>query len=126
MGHEPRPTGWTDPDRVAAYLYNTATGMGLDHRVPDAPFLVETFCMGDHGIVSGYQRIPSGDVEAVLGSGINTAAHAWGIELYRSVLYACCEACCDEIDDSRDDVRPLVPDVMDAFWCHPTRAEALA
>ena len=22
---------------------------------PDAPFIVETFCMGDHGIVSGYR-----------------------------------------------------------------------
>jgi hypothetical protein len=25
-----------------------------------------------------------------------------------------------------DDVRPLVHEVMDVFWCHPTQAEALA
>jgi hypothetical protein len=29
-GHEPRPaTGWTDPERVGSYVYNTATGQGL-------------------------------------------------------------------------------------------------
>ena len=28
-GHEPRPTtGWTDPERVGLYVYNTATGRG--------------------------------------------------------------------------------------------------
>ena len=53
-GHEPRlATGWTDPDVVAAYMYNTATGHGLEWRDPDVPFLMETFCMADHGIVSG-------------------------------------------------------------------------
>ena len=42
-GHEPRPaTGWTDPERVGSYVYNTATGHGLGWRVPDAPFVMET------------------------------------------------------------------------------------
>lgn len=51
-GHEPRAaTGWTDPERVGSFVYNTATGQGLGWRVPDAPFVMETFCMGDHGIV---------------------------------------------------------------------------
>jgi hypothetical protein len=39
-GHEPRATGWTDPDLVAAWMYNTATGHGLQWRVPDAPWFV--------------------------------------------------------------------------------------
>jgi hypothetical protein len=59
-GHEPRATGWTDPDTVAAYMYNTATGQGLHWRVPNVPFIMETFCMADHGIVSGYRRDPTG------------------------------------------------------------------
>ncbi len=59
-GHEPRPDGWTDPDHVAAYMYNTATGHGTNWRVPDAPFLVETFCMADHGIANRYARTPPG------------------------------------------------------------------
>ncbi len=126
-GHEPRPaTGWTDPERVGSYVYNTATGQGLRWRVPDAPFIMETFCMGDHGIVSGYRADAGGRTEPVLLSPRNDAAEAWGLQLYRSTLYAFCAA----LDTGRglpgDDVRPLAHQVMDAFWCHPTRAEALA
>src|ERR1017187_3304312 len=78
-GHEPRPaTGWTDPERVAAYVYNTATGQGLGWRVPNAPFVMETFCMGDHGIVSGYRADAGGKTEPVLLSPVNDAAVAWG------------------------------------------------
>jgi hypothetical protein len=41
-GHEPRPaTGWTDPERVGSFVYNTATAQGLGWRVPDAPFVME-------------------------------------------------------------------------------------
>jgi hypothetical protein len=46
-GHEPRPaTGWTDPERVGSYVYNTATGQGLGWRVPDAPFVMENVLHG--------------------------------------------------------------------------------
>jgi hypothetical protein len=122
-GHEPRATGWTDPERVAAYMYDTSLGEGLDLRVPDAPFIVETFCMGDHGIVSGYRKTPAGRIEPILSAGTNSAAAAWGLEVYRSVLYAFCDALDGNLED---DVRPLVHEVMDAFWCHPTREEAEA
>jgi hypothetical protein len=122
-GHEPRATGWTDPERVAAYMYDTSRGDGLDLRVPDAPFIVETFCMGDHGIVSGYRRTQSGRIEPVLSAETNSAATGWGLELYRSVIYRVCDAL---EGDLGGDVRPLVHEVMDAFWCHPTREEAEA
>jgi hypothetical protein len=126
-GHEPRPaTGWTDPERVGSYVYNTATGHGLQWRVPDAPFIMESFCMGDHGIVSGYRANATGQTEPVLLSPRNDAAESWGLRLYRSTLYAFCEA----LDTGRavpgDDVRPLIYQVLDAFWCHPAPAEALA
>jgi hypothetical protein len=126
-GHEPRPaTGWTDPERVGSYVYNTATGHGLGWRVPDAPFVMETFCMGDHGIVSGYRAGADGRIEPVLLSAENDAAEAWGLRLYRLTLYAFCAAL--EMDRvlPADDVRPLVHEVMDAFWCHPSLAEARA
>jgi hypothetical protein len=127
-GHEPRQaTGWTDPGRIAAYMYNTATGDGLDRRVPDAPFVIETFCMGDHGIVTGYNRdSASGLVEPVLLSVTNTASEAWGLGLYRSAVYAFCSALTDHEFPHDGDVRQLVHDVMNAFWCHPTLAEARA
>jgi hypothetical protein len=121
-GHEPRVTGWTDPAKVAAYMYNTAMRSGLEWRVPDAPFIVETFCMGDHGIVSGYQHTRNG-IEPVLSSQTNPPAEKWGIALYRSVLYAFCDALEGELDG---DMRELVHALMDPFWCHPTHAEARA
>jgi hypothetical protein len=125
-GHEPRQaTGWTDSERIAAYMYNTATGEGLGRRVPDTPFVIETFCMGDHGIVTGYNRdSASGLIEPVLLSLTNAASEAWGLRLYRSAVYAFCNALTDHEIALDDDVRQLVHDVMDAFWCHPTLAEA--
>lgn len=122
-GHEPRATGWTDSERVAAYLYNTARGEGLDWRVPDAPFIVETFCMGDHGILSGYRYASSGEVEPVLSAQANSSAEAWGLDLYRSTLYKVCDALEGNLDG---DLRPLIHAVMDAFWCHPSSSEARA
>jgi hypothetical protein len=122
-GHEPRATGWTDPERVAAYMYDTSRGEGLDLRVPDAPFIVESFCMGDHGILSGYRKTPAGRIEPILSAETNSAADAWGLKVYRSVLYAFCDALDGGLEG---DVRPLVHEVMDAFWCHPSREEAEA
>jgi hypothetical protein len=49
---------------------------------------METFCMGDHGIVSGYRTGADGRVEPVLLSPGNDAAEAWGLRLYRLTLYA--------------------------------------
>lgn len=121
-GHEPRATGWTDPDRVTAFVYNTVSGEGLQWRVPDAPFIVETFCMADHGIVAGYEPRPDGRVGAVLQSEANADAENWGIDRYRATLYAFC----DTLEPGDGDVRPLIHDVMKAFWLYPTKAEAQA
>jgi hypothetical protein len=127
-GHEPRPaTGWTDPQRIAAYMYNTATGQGLDLRVPDAPFILETFCMADHGIVSKYEHDAAGQVRPVLRSPANEAAANWGLGLYRATVFAFCAALTGPsaaIARPDEDIRPLVHHVMDAFWCHPTGMEA--
>ncbi|MGY1937710.1 hypothetical protein [Nocardia gipuzkoensis] len=123
-GYEPR--GAVDPaglDRVAAYMYNTATGVGLQWRVPDAPFLIETFCMGDHGIVTGYNRTPAGRIEPVLRTPGNPAAEAWGLHTFRATLYAFAEQLAKL---PSEDSRPLIHQLMAALWCHPSRSEAAA
>ncbi len=56
----------------------------------------------------------------------NDAAEAWGLGLYRLTLYAFCAALEMDRRLPDDDVRPLVHQVMDAFWCHPSLAEARA
>lgn len=125
-GHEPRQaTGWTDPERVSAWMYNTAAERRTQWRVPDVPFVMETFCMGDHGIVSGYRAEASGAVVPVLLAPRNDAAEAWGLGLYRSTLYSFTTAL-GPGDLPSEDVRVLVHQVLDAFWCNPTRAEAKA
>jgi hypothetical protein len=122
-GHEPRPDGWTDPDRLHAFIYNTARREGLQWRVPDAPFIVETFCMGDHGIFGGYRRNADGHISAVLRSSHNAEAEEWGLDLYRSTLIAFAE----ETDPhTTGDARPLIHQLMNSFWVKPTRAEAKA
>jgi hypothetical protein len=124
-GHEPRATGWTDPC-VASYMYNTAAGEGLQWRVPDAPFIMETFAMPDHGIVSGYREDSDGTILPELMSSANESAAAWGLGLYRSVLLAFAAALGPPEGIAQGDVRPVIHQVLDAFWCRPTRAEALA
>ncbi len=84
-------------------MYNTATGQGLQWRVPDAPFIMETFCMGDHGIVSGYHP------------GTTLRTHGdWGCTgrcCTRSPQHSPLGAACPT-----GDPRPLVHQVLDAFW----------
>lgn len=108
-GHEPRPvTGWTNPGRVGAYVDNTAKAQGLRWRVPDAPFVMESFCMGDHGVVSGYRAnaTRAGRARALVAR--NDAAEAWGLRLCRSTLYEFCAALDFDGSLPGDDVRPLM------------------
>lgn len=123
-GHEPRANGWTDP-KVAAWMYDTAQERP-QWRVPNAPFIMETFCMADHGIVSGYQADADRVISPQLQSPRNDAADAWGLDLYRSVLYAFVNALEVGQEVSSGDVRPIVHQALDAFWCHPMPAEAVA
>ena len=107
-------------------MYSTATGQGLQWRVPNVPFVMETFCMSDHGIVSGYRADSAGQIQPVLQSPRNHAAEAWGLGLYRSTLHAFSTALDPGSGLPPGDLRTLVHQVLDAFWCHPTRAEAQA
>ena len=104
-GHEPRATGWTDPDHVAAYMYNNATGEGRPWRVSNVPFIMEAFCMADHGIVSGYRMDNDGVIRPELLSSRNDAAEAWGLKLYRRVLYAFAAALAGSLALSSSDAR---------------------
>jgi hypothetical protein len=105
-------------------MYNAAIGQGMHWRIPDAPFAVETFCMGDHGIVTGYRRSAGPRIDPVLAAPDNPPARAWGLPLYRQALYAFCSALTSAGPIPDDDTRPAIWQVMDAFWTNPTAAEA--
>ena len=88
--HGPRPTtGWTDPERGGPYVYHTATRQGLGWRVPDAPFVTETFCRATM-TSSGYSAEAARQIEPVLLSPRDDAAEAAGLWSYRPALDAFC------------------------------------
>jgi len=65
-------------------------------------------------------------VEPVLASAANAPALTWGLPLYRQTLYAVCENLISAGPIPGGDIRPVTWQVMDAFWCRPTPAEARA
>ncbi|MFI1919346.1 hypothetical protein [Nocardia sp. NPDC020380] len=126
--HEPRVTGWTDRDRVSAYMYNTDTKDGVDLRVPDTPFVIETFCMSDHGIVADFQRLKNGEIVPVLESETNQPVEAWGLKTVRHTIDGFCDALPTSAAKllATTDVRPLISLLLHTFWITPTTAEAVA
>ncbi|MEW9532840.1 hypothetical protein [Microbispora sp. NPDC049125] len=122
-GHEPRASGWTDPKLITAYMYNTVAEPGVQWRVPDVPYIVETFCMADHAIVSGYRRTESGRIEAVL-ENTNAPVSAWGFDVYRAAIYAFCSAL--SLSHVGEDIRPVLSSLLSDFWITPTEQEAAA
>ncbi|GIE92186.1 hypothetical protein Are01nite_86660 [Actinoplanes regularis] len=55
-----------------------STGAGVAERVPGTPYIIETFCISDHGITAGYRRGADGRVEAVAETPTNPAVEEWG------------------------------------------------
>lgn len=124
-GHEPRAAGWSD-ERLVAWMYDTGTGAGMSLRVPDTPYIIESFCMSDHGITADYLRGTDGSVQAVPASRDNPAVHQWGMPVFRATIRSFCEALLLPESWRRDDIRPAVSELLHRFWITPTPAEAAA
>lgn len=122
-GHERRKTGGVAPEHVSPYMYNTAGDPGAQWRVPDSPYIIETFCMSDHSIVSGYREMADGTFTAELKES-NTAVTAWGFGVYRATVRAFTEAL--DTKEAAEDIRPMLSSVLREFWTRPTHAEAAA
>ena len=91
-GHEPRPaTGWTDPERVGSYVYNTATGEGLGWRVLTRRSSWRRSAWASTGSSPGTGGYDRAGRTGLLSAG-DDAAEASGLRLYRLTLYAFCEA----------------------------------
>ncbi|MFI2367419.1 hypothetical protein [Streptomyces sp. NPDC018833] len=122
-GHERRKAGGVAPEHVSPYMYNTAGEPGIQWRVPDSPYIIETFCMSDHSIVSGYRETADGTLTAELKES-NTAVTKWGFDVYRATVRAFTEAL--ETESATEDIRPILSSVLRGFWTRPTHAEAAA
>ncbi len=120
-GHEPRPAaGWTDPGRAGARSCNTATSEGLSWRVPGTPFVMETFCTGDHGIVAGCRAGMADGPSWRSACPVTTRPERGGPlpEPVHAVRILRCTR--GRPYRPGDAVRPLAHQVPSASWCHPT------
>ncbi|MGP3988914.1 hypothetical protein [Streptomyces sp. 3N207] len=131
-GHEHRATGGVDLAHLSPYMYSTAGEPGTRWRVPDVPYIVETFCMSDHSIVSGYRRADSGKVVAELEE-TNAAVSRWGFVVCRDTVRAFAAALAGLLSSasaetltSAEEVRPVLAQVLREFWLFPEYEEAAA
>jgi hypothetical protein len=123
-GHEPRATGWSQPDRISAYMYSTEGDTSSGYRVPDTPYIIETFCMSDHGIVSDYRRVD--DSVSAVWEERNHAVVSWGLTTFRATVDSLCDALKAEPQLLAADFRPVVAALLREFWTEPSVAEARA
>jgi len=112
--------------RVSAYMFDTTTKGGTRWRLPDIPYLIESFAMADHGIVSGYRRSASGRVEPILADPRNPVAERWGLRVYRETLIAFCDALTECRGGWEEDLKPVVYRLLRGFWLEPHAVEARA
>jgi len=91
------------------------------------PVLIENFCAGLEGPLSGFAR-EEGRIVPVQGEGGNAAALAWGLRELRAGILAFCEAVeiPPEAREAPPDTRPLAGALLEDFYRNPTRAEAAA
>lgn len=123
-GHQPKDDIVSRTD-VTAYMYDTSREPSPRWMLADIPFLIETLLMADHGIVSGYRRLDSGEVAPTFDSMENSAAKAWGLKLYRETLSEFCTGLRSGKGWDQD-IRPVLYELLNGFWLTPSRQEARA
>jgi FMN phosphatase YigB (HAD superfamily) len=108
-----------------AWLFDASRGRGLAGRLPDVIALIETFCAGSHGSVTGFTRGRHDVVLPVLSRSVNVGADAWGLDRYRKILLNTVDHLTTSSVDLRVrcDLRQPVWDLLSAFWLTPTQAE---
>ncbi len=87
----------------------------------------EIFCTADHGTLTGF-REEAGRVVPEIAPGWDTRMQEWGLPVVRRTLAAVAEGLnVAELDlDGTLSMRGPIRDLLEAFWMHPTAAEARA
>lgn len=127
MGLAPESSRWVSEslaDRMRAFLFDHLHGSGVPGAPSGAIGLIEAFCTGSEGSVSGYRR--EGDrVVPTLVRPVHTEAVAWGLhDLRAGIAGVVAELVRSEAPLARPgDLRPAVDRCLRAFWEHPTSGE---
>ena len=112
-GYQPRTPDVLPRDHVAGYHFDLREPDGATRKVRDEPFLIETFCMSDHGIVDGYRRDEHGRITGSY-SPVNPAVEAWGLTRYRAQLFSLLDALENPAQLSRMPV--TMHRLLETFW----------
>jgi hypothetical protein len=87
--------------------------------------LIEAFCTGPHGPVSGYDREIDGKVVPRYHEGMPQAFVKWGVPAVRANILRFADSACEASDLECDTSSPKCFDVLDRLVLQPTRKEAI-
>lgn len=127
-GH-PAPTGFylgLDQDRARLRQPVEVWLAGYERRLRF--LMLETFCAGTHGQVTGYRIGDDGRAEPVLHSEGNEPARRWGLPLVRATIDAFVDALIPLLGrlPGATDIRHAAMDAFSTFYDRPTPVEARA
>jgi FMN phosphatase YigB (HAD superfamily) len=113
------------PD-MTAWLFDADRGRGVSAaaRLGGLTTLVEVFCSGSQGRVSGY----ASDGSPLLAAERNDPVLDWGLAGYRATLLRTVELCLTQLRPAHlhIDLAPLVVQQLTAFWASPQDDEVQA
>lgn len=118
-GYQPRLADVLPRDHVTGYQFDLREPGAAARKVRDEPFLIETFCMSDHGIVDGYRRDECGHIVGTYSPG-NPAVEAWGLARYRRQLFDLLDTIEAPAQLSR--MPMTMHRLLETFWLSPTPA----
>jgi len=101
----------------SAYLFDSGSGVGHAYaRLPGVTYLLEVFCAGTHGMVTGYED-REGRIVPVLAQDDNRAALDWGMATLRAtVAHFVDSVVVDDVVAALDaDVRPATIALLQAL-----------
>jgi hypothetical protein len=117
-------------DRRHGYFFDQNRGEGADPfaRAEDRRAFLEVFCAADHGTVTGLGETPDGRVEPEVDPAWAAPIAAWGLGTVRAAIAAFAEALGLEAATPANAraLRPVIADLLRAFWLSPGPAEARA
>jgi hypothetical protein len=111
-----------------SYFFDTTRKHGFVREGTRRPFwLLEMFCAGDHGSVTGY-RENGNRIEATLNNETNEPVTVWGLPLVRATVHAFAENLIldPSLVNPCADIRPAIAELLDQFWSRPSPDEARA
>lgn len=110
--------------RMRAFLFDQVHGSGMAAAPNGIIGLIETFCTGSEGSVSGYRRDPGG-VVPVLVRPLHQEAIDWGLHDLRSTIADAVAALVASGAplDRPGDLREVIDRVLREFWERPTAEE---